>query len=82
MKLPEIRAECELCSLEYAGHRPEEVGWFPKREQWICQECWYDLNPDEHTIPLVYAKDAMLDAEEQMQRLIAAAARKRMGVKI
>lgn len=82
MKLPEIWAKCECCDLEYAGHPPENVAWSYKREQWLCSECWEEYDTDERTAPLVYAKDAMLGADEQMQRLIAAATRKRMGVKL
>lgn len=88
MKLPEIWAKCELCEPEVAGHPPEEVAWSPKREQWLCSECFYDdfeydAEKDEYVNekPMAFAKDAMLDQDEQMQRLIAAATRKRMGVK-
>jgi hypothetical protein len=90
MRLPEIWAKCELCEPECAGHPPEEVAWSPKREQWLCSYCFYDdfeydAEEDEYEYvneaPMAYAKDAMLGAEEQMQRLIAAATRKRMGVK-
>ena len=88
MKLPEIWAKCELCEPEAAGHPPEEVAWSPKREQWLCSECFYDdgiydAEKDEYVneTPMAFAKDAMLDQDEQMQRLIAAATRKRLGVK-
>jgi hypothetical protein len=89
MKLPEIWAKCELCEPECAGHPPEEVAWSPKREQWLCSHCFYDdfeynAEKDEYVneTPMAFAKDAMLDQDEQMQRLIAAATRKRMGVKL
>lgn len=88
MKLPEIWAKCELCELEVSGHPPEEVAWSPKREQWLCSECFYDdgiydAEKDEYVNekPMAFAKDAMLDQDEQMQRLIAAATKQRLGVK-
>lgn len=88
MKLPEIWAKCELCEPEGAGHPPGEVAWSLKREQWLCSECFYDdgiydAEKDEYVNerPMAFAKDAMLDQDEQMQRLIAAAAKQRMGVK-
>lgn len=81
MQLPKIWAKCEVCTPECAAHRPEEVGWLPTLRHWICQECWYDLSFDERTVPLVYAKDVMLDQDEQMQLLIAAAAKRRLGGK-
>jgi hypothetical protein len=84
MRLPEIWAKCEECESECAGHPPEGVAWGPKRQQWLCYECWAELEnigEEQDLCPLVYAKDAMLGTEEQMERLIAAATRKRMGVK-
>jgi len=88
MRLPEIWAKCELCEPEGAGHPPEEVAWSPKREQWLCSECFfddgiYDSEKDEYVNeePMAFAKDAMLGTEEQMQRLIAAATKRRLGVK-
>jgi hypothetical protein len=89
MKLPEIWAKCELCDPECAGHPPGEVYWSPKREQWLCSECFFDdglYDPEKDVYvneePMACAEDAMLGTEEQMQRLIAAATRKRMGVKL
>lgn len=81
MKPPEIWAKCEICDPEYAGHPPQSVGWLPTMESWVCQECWYDLDIDERLIPLAYASDVILDQDEQMQRLIAAAAKRKLGVK-
>jgi hypothetical protein len=88
MRLPEIWAKCEACDPECAGHPPEGVAWAPKREQWLCSECFfddgiYDPEKDEYVNeePMVRAKDAMLDDEEQMERLIAAATKQRLGVK-
>jgi hypothetical protein len=85
MRLPKIWAKCELCDPEYAGHPPEEVAWGPKRQQWLCYECWAEMEnigEEQDLSPLVYAKDALPDGEEQMQRLIVVATRKRMGVKL
>lgn len=81
MRLPEIWAKCEMCDSECAGHPPEYVAWYSKKEQWLCSECWHDDNePEEYIIgpPLAYASDALPDKEEQMQRLIAAATKKRL----
>jgi hypothetical protein len=53
----------------------------------LCDECWdqeqeYDDERDEYMreTPMVYAKDALLDKEEQLRRLIAAATARRLGV--
>jgi hypothetical protein len=92
MKLPKFYASCDDCSKNNSDHNchyPEAIAWFHKAQKWLCDDCWgeldqeYDEARDEYIdeVPLAFAKDAMLDAEEQMQRLIAAAARKRMGVK-
>lgn len=81
MQLPKIWATCEVCSPEFAGHRPEDVAWLPTLGQWICQECWYDLSLDEREKPLAYAKDVMLGQDEQMERLIAATTKRRLGGK-
>jgi hypothetical protein len=81
MRLPEIWAKCESCDSECAGHPPENVAWSYQQERWLCSECWSEYDTDERTIPLVYAKDALLGTEEQMQQLIAAATKQRLGVK-
>ena len=88
MRPPRLWAVCELCEPECAGHRPEEVAWSPKRGQWLCSECFYDdgiydKEKDEYVneSPMAFAKDAMLDQDEQMQRLIAAATKIRLGGK-
>ena len=88
MRLPEIWAKCEACEPEGAGHPPDEVYWSPKREQWLCSECFfddgvYDAEKDEYVneTPMACAEDAIPDQDEQMQRLIAAATKRRMGVK-
>lgn len=88
MKLPEILAKCEDCHWEGNCHPPEMVAWSHKREKWLCDECWgedqeYDAVRDEYIneVPFAFAKDAMPDQEEQMGRLVAAATKKRMGVK-
>jgi hypothetical protein len=41
-----------------------------------------NIGEEQDLSPLVYAKDALPDSEEQMQRLIVVATRKRMGVKL
>jgi hypothetical protein len=84
MRLPEIWAKCEVCDPECAGHPPEEVAWGPRSGQWLCYECWAELEnigEEQDISPLAFAKDALLSTEEQMERLIAAATRKRLGVK-
>ena len=87
LRLPDLFAKCEDCHWEGNCHPPENVAWSNKRQKWLCDECWseydtYDEGGDrfipEH--PLVYAKDAIVDTQEQMDRLVVAAAKKRMGV--
>lgn len=87
LRLPDLLAKCEDCHWEGNCHPPENVAWSNKRQKWLCDECWsehdtYDEESDrfipEH--PLVYAKDAIVDTQEQMDRLVVAAAKKRMGV--
>jgi len=88
MRLPDLWAVCWECfdnAPEQAGHAPEEVYWVPKVERWLCSNCWTDLEGvgwEQDTTSLVSAQDALLNREEQTQRLIAAATRKRMGVKL
>jgi len=61
-----------------------------RHRRWLCDDCWgevdqeYDEARDEYIdeVPLAFAKDAMLGTEEQMQRLIAAATKQRLGVKL
>jgi len=51
---------------------------------WLCDECWAELEnvgEEQDVTPLVFAKDALPTGEEQMQRLIAASAKRRLGVK-
>jgi hypothetical protein len=86
-KLPELLAKCEDCDWEGNCHPPESVAWSPKRQKWLCDECWtedrdYDEVKDEYEYerPLVYAKDALDDREDMLRRLIAAATARRMGV--
>jgi len=93
MRLPKFYAACDECwehNPEAGCHYPESIAWSPKAQKWLCDDCWgeldqaYDEARDEYIdeTPMAFAKDALLDAEEQMQRLIAAATRKRMGVKL
>lgn len=86
-KLPDILIKCEDCHEESNCHPPEMVAWSNKQHKWLCSECWsdydtYDEDNDRDTseVPLVYAKDALDDAQEMQRRMIAAATRKRLGV--
>jgi len=91
MRLPKLLAVCEYChenAPEMSCYDPEEVAWSPERRQWLCNECFfddgkYDPAKDEYVneVPLVFAKDALLTGEEQRERLLAAATRRRLGVK-
>jgi len=84
MKLPRLFAACDDCwenAPEQGCHFTESVGWSFMHQKWLCVECWEELDADERTIPLVSAKDLLPTGEEQMQRMVAAAAKKRMGVK-
>ena len=91
MRPPRFFAACDDCwehNPEAGCHYPEAIAWSHKRQMWLCDECFgedqeYDGERDEYIneVPLAFAKDAMLDRDEQMQRLIAAATRRRMGVK-
>jgi len=91
MKLPEFFASCDDCiehNPEASCRYPETIAWSHKTQKWLCDDCWremeqeYDEARDEYIeeVPLVFASDAMLGTEERMQRLIAAATRRRMGV--
>ena len=87
MKLPRLLAVCESChenAPEMSCYYPEEVAWAPKSGMWLCHECWAELEnvgEEQDVIPLAFAKDALPTGEEQMQRLIAASAKRRLGVK-
>lgn len=81
MKLPEIWVKCESCEPECAGHPPEMVAWSVMRQQWLCSECWEDSDSVERAGPIAYAKDVLLSLPEQHRRMLAAAARRRMGAK-
>lgn len=87
MRLPEIWAKCELCEPEGSGHPPEDVMWSPKREQWLCNDCFfydgvYDPEKDEYVNeePLVFASDTLLSKVEQNALLVSAMTRRRIGV--
>jgi hypothetical protein len=73
MKLPDIRIACGSCLFCF---KPEEIAWSFMHNKWLCSICW-----EERSVPLIFAKDALPDADDMMQRLIAAAATSRMGVK-
>lgn len=82
MRLPRFYAACDDCwehNPEAGCHYPESIAWSPKAQKWLCDDCWDELDIDG--VPISFAKDAMLGRDEQMQRLIAAATRRRMGVK-
>ena len=88
MRLPEIWAKCELCYHECCAHPPEDVMWSPKKEQWLCTDCFfddgvYDEEKDEYVNekPLVFAADALLSTVEQNALLVSAMTRRRIGVK-
>ena len=87
MRLPKLLAVCEYChenAPEMSCYPPEEVAWGPRCRKWLCYECWAEqenIGEEQDLSPLAFAKDAMLGTEDQLQRLIAAATRKRMGVK-
>jgi len=87
MRLPDLLAKCDDCDCESNCHPPEMVAWSPNRGKWLCSECWgedqeYDEVKDVYIneVPMVYARDALDDGEEQMRRLIAATTAKRLGV--
>lgn len=86
MKLPEIWARCDWCyenAPEMSGHPPEDVSWGERSQKWMCSDCWGEVEDvyEEDVLPLVWAGDVVLSNDEQMDRLIAAAAKRRMGVK-
>lgn len=92
MKLPNLLAVCEYChenAPEMSCYPPHGVAWSPKRGQWLCEDCFlddgkYDPGKDEYVNeePMAFAKDVLPGEGEQIQRLIAAATRRRMGVKL
>jgi hypothetical protein len=92
MRLPKFFAACDDCwdnNPEAACRYPEAIAWSHKAQKWLCDDCWSEVDQEYDEArgeyiddePMAFAKDAMLGTEEQMQRLIAAATRKRMGVK-
>lgn len=91
MKLPKLFAACDDCwehNPEAGCHYPEHIAWSHMAQKWLCDECWaevddYDAARDEYITeePVAYADDALPDQDEQMQRLVAAATKKRLGVK-
>lgn len=90
MRTPKFYVACDDCwehNPEAGCHYPESIAWSNKRQKWLCDECWgedqeYDAVRDEYIneVPFAFAKDALLDQDEQMRRLVAAATKKRMGV--
>lgn len=90
MKLPRLFAACDDCwehNPEAGCHYPESIAWSPKKQKWLCDECWgedqeYDEVRDEYIDeePMAFVKDALDDGEEMLRRLIAAATMKRLGV--
>jgi len=78
---------CEWCfdnAPEASGHAPDDVAWGPRSGKWLCLDCWAEMEnvgEEQDVTPLVSAKDALPTGEEQMQRLIAASAKRRLGVK-
>ena len=90
MRLPKLLAVCESChegAPEMSCYYPEEVAWAPRCRMWLCSDCWaemeeqVDIGDEPSRNPLVFAKDALLTGEEQRERLVAAATKKRLGVK-
>jgi hypothetical protein len=86
MRLPELWAKCEACDPECAGHPPEDVSWTSESQKWLCIECSVvegicRIEDGKYVHPTTYASDAMPNKEEQMERLIAAATKQRLGVK-
>lgn len=87
MKPLRILVVCESCwdtIPEASCFPPDEVGWGPRCGQWLCHDCWAEyenVGEDQDKAPLVYAKDALTDRTDQHRRLVAAAAKRRMGVK-
>lgn len=90
MKLPRLFAACDDCwehNPEAGCHYPENIAWSPKKQKWLCDECWgedqeYDEVRDEYIDeePMAFVKDALLDNDDMLRRLIAAATMKRLGV--
>ena len=87
MRLPNILAVCEDCQLEGNCHLLENIAWSAKQDKWLCDECWgeyqeYDEEHDKYVEkrPVVFAKDALPDKEEQLRHMIATATARRMGV--
>ena len=58
-----------------------DIAWGERNQKWLCEDCWTDMEDvdDEAKPPLVYADDLMLSTDEQLHRLIAAAARRRLS---
>jgi hypothetical protein len=86
MRLPEMWARCDWCyenAPEVSGHPPEDVLWDERSQKWMCSDCWEEVESlyEGDVPPLVWAGDVMLNKDEQADRLIAAAAKRRMGVK-
>lgn len=84
MKLPRLFAACEECwdnDCENPCHYPGGIAWSFMHQKWLCAECWEEHDTAERTVPLVYAKDVLPTGEEQMQRLVVAVAKAKIGVK-
>lgn len=87
MRLPKLLAVCESChegAPESSCYHPEEVAWAPRCRMWLCSDCWAEMEnvgEEQDVTPLVFAKDALLTGEEQRERLVAAATKKRLGAK-
>jgi hypothetical protein len=87
MRLPKLLAVCESChegAPEMSCYHPEEVAWAPLCRMWLCSDCWAEMEnvgEEQDVTPLVFAKDALPTGEEQRERLVAAATKKRLGVK-
>lgn len=71
MKPPRFSVECELCRQK---QRPEYVAWDFEHSKWTCVACWGSLQ----TEPFILAAVALEGSEE---RFIAAAAKRKLGVK-
>jgi hypothetical protein len=85
--LPDLLAKCAECCSESNCHPPETVAWSPKKQQWLCSDCFfddgvYDAERDEYVNeePLCWAADALDSDEEMERRVVAAMTARRLGV--
>jgi hypothetical protein len=87
VKLPDVQVRCEFCSY----HKPEScfydadmVFWNDYSQVWVCKLCWDEAScldiGEKAPYPWLVASDLLTDTREQRERMIAAAAKRRLGM--